>query len=187
MQVTADLYDLFIVQYETDTGLPSKVTSVKIRGNYNSRHVVIRFIRNNHYQPLLPSPRAEFTFPEVTRDNTQGKVGVSTKPASGATDLNHPWRVQISRTPVPEQLLPTPVIPTPTPLHWSLVLGFNTKQSTMDMETLKTLMRTRQAWRATILDAESSTGNKKRPSTGNDGDERQRRRNRKLGESSVGQ
>lgn len=136
LQITADLYDVFIIQYGMSED-HSKVENVRVRGNYNSTHLLVRFVDENHYEPLIPDemPLSEFSFPEITRENTKGKTSVPiSTPRQGATDLNHPWRSPMSRQEVPEQLFPKPRLPDMTPLEFSIVSGFNTTDSLMDLE-----------------------------------------------------
>lgn len=139
LQVTADLYNVFIVQYTMSSANESKVEGVKVRGNYNSTHLIIRFVNGNHFQPLIPAdePLSEFCFPLITRENTKGKISVPPKAPGGATDLNHPWRSPMSRQTVPEQLLPIQVFREMSTFHFSLVAGFNTEDSTLNPEYLR--------------------------------------------------
>ena len=139
LQVTADLYDVFIVQYTMCSTSGSQVQGVKVRGNYNSTHWMIRYVDDNHFQPLIPAdePLSEFSFPPITRENTKGKVSVSQNAPSGATDLNHPWRSPMSRQDVPEQLLPKPIFREMSILHFSLIAGFNMKDSTLNPKYLQ--------------------------------------------------
>jgi hypothetical protein len=139
LQVTADLYDVFIVQYTMSSDNKSKVEGVKVRGNYNSTHWMIRYVDGNHFQPLIPANEglSEFWFPPVTRENTKGKVSVPQNVPGGATDLNHPWRSPMSRQDVPEQLLPRYVLREMSTLHFSLISGFNTEDSTLNLKYLR--------------------------------------------------
>jgi hypothetical protein len=135
LQITADIYDVFIIQYGMSAD-HSKVENVRVRGNYNSTHLLVRFVNGNHYEPLIPDemPLSEFSFPEITRENTKGKPSVPiSAPRQGATDLNHPWRSPMSRQEVPEQLFPKPRLPDMTPLEFSIVSGINTTDSLMDL------------------------------------------------------
>ena len=51
-------------------------------------------------------------------------------------DLNHPWRSLFSRGEVPEQFILRPTLPQITPLQWTLVKGFNTEDSLIDLAVL---------------------------------------------------
>lgn len=132
MQVTADLYNLFLIQYEVPSREPDsatrsvEVTSVKIRGDYNSTHTFIGYVQDCHYQPLVPCFQrdSEVLFPQVTWENTQGKRGVNRPKWPGDQELKHPWRVLVGGTPVPEPLFPIKVIPVPTVQQLELVVGF---------------------------------------------------------------
>lgn len=83
LDVTADLYNLFIVVYTIRgrTGIPAEVTEVSTKGSYNARHVCLLF-NGTHYQPMVPNDflASEFTFPRITYEN------VRSLPSSGDTD-----------------------------------------------------------------------------------------------------
>lgn len=137
LQVTADLYDLFIVQYEMKSTEPAiEVKSVKVRGNYNSTHIIVRLVGDCHYQPLKPAELAsEFSFPLITRKSTQGSKFVPPSGTRGSSDLNHPWRTTYSRKGVSEQLARTitPMFGEMTPVEFAIVTGYNDPQtSTLD-------------------------------------------------------
>lgn len=138
LQVTADLYNVFIVQYTMKSTSRAKVEGVKVRRNYNSTHWIIRYVDNNHFQPLIPAsqPLSEFSFPQITRENTKGKVSIPQGRPKSATDLNHPWRSPISRHDIPEQLLPRQVFREMNALSFSLIAGFNMKDSTLNPKHL---------------------------------------------------
>ena len=139
LQVTADLYDVLIVQYTMKSSVSAKVEGVKVRGNYNSTHWLIRFVDNNHFQPLMPAGEqlSEFSFPPITRENTKGKVSIPKTIPQRGTDLNHPWRSPISRQDIPEQLLPRQAFREMSILDFALIAGFNTKDSILDSKYLQ--------------------------------------------------
>ncbi|KAH8750616.1 hypothetical protein F5883DRAFT_694014 [Diaporthe sp. PMI_573] len=78
LDVTADLYNLFIVVYTIERNI---ITEVSTKGSYNARHVFLLF-NGDHYQPMVPNEylASEFTFPRVTYHN------VKSLPWSGNTD-----------------------------------------------------------------------------------------------------
>jgi hypothetical protein len=133
LQVTADLYDVFIVQYTMKSPDSTKFEEVKVRGNYNSTHWLIQFVSGNHFQPLIPADHilSEFTFPPITRQNTEGSNLVPKNTPKGGTDLNHPWRSPISRLDVPEQLFPRQALQEMSILDFALIAGFNRKDSSL--------------------------------------------------------
>ncbi|KAI3401346.1 hypothetical protein diail_11429 [Diaporthe ilicicola] len=96
LDVTADLYNLFIVVYTiTESGpgqgLP-QVREVSTKGSYNARHVFLLF-NGFHYQPMVPNEflASEFTFPRVTFENTNGLPSSSDRDrGKSSTDLQ--WR-----------------------------------------------------------------------------------------------
>jgi hypothetical protein len=133
LQVTADLYDVFIVQYTMKTPDSTKFEEVKVRGNYNSTHWLIQFVSGNHFQPLMPADQilSEFTFPPITRQNTERSNLIPKNTPKGGTDLNHPWRSPISRLDVPEQLFPRQALQEMSTLDFALIAGFNRKDSSL--------------------------------------------------------
>lgn len=110
-QVTADLYNLFIVTYRLDSReatVPSKSKKSKsakkknlyarapiIYGSYNSRHVFFLFVDNNHYQPMVPNDfsAGEFHFPRPTFESTYGYENTTRKTGKASSlSTSHPWR-----------------------------------------------------------------------------------------------
>ena len=139
LQVTADLYDAFIVQYTLKSSESTAVEEVKVRGNYNSTHWLIRYVNSNHFQPLMPANEelSEFSFPPITRKNTEGKVSIPKTKSLRATDLNHPWRSPMSRMNIPEKILPRQPLREMSILDFALIAGFNTKESIYDPKYLQ--------------------------------------------------
>lgn len=139
LQVTADLYDAFIVQYTLKSSESTAVEEVKVRGNYNSTHWLIRYVNSNHFQPLMPANEelSEFSFPPITRKNTKGKVSIPKTKSLRATDLNHPWRSPMSRMNIPEKILPGQPLREMSIIDFALIVGFNTKESICDPKYLQ--------------------------------------------------
>ncbi|KAG8167594.1 hypothetical protein KVR01_003283 [Diaporthe batatas] len=83
LDVTADLYNLFIVVYtiRVRAGVPPEVTEVSTKGSYNARHICLLF-NGYHYQPMVPNDflASEFTFPRITYEN------IKSLPSSRVTD-----------------------------------------------------------------------------------------------------
>lgn len=95
LDITADLYNLFIVVY-TITESPSQdqplVTEVNVKGSYNARHVFLLF-NGFHYQPMVPNEflASEFTFPRVTYENVRG-FQWTRDTDQGKSSINLRWR-----------------------------------------------------------------------------------------------
>lgn len=93
LDVTADLYNLFIVVYTVDESRARPlVTEVNVKGSYNARHVFLLF-NGFHYQPMVPNEflASEFTFPRVTYENVKGLPwSRDTDQGKGSVDLR--WR-----------------------------------------------------------------------------------------------
>lgn len=95
LDVTADLYNLFIVVYsitESSTELYRVVTEVNVKGSYNARHVFLLF-NGFHYQPMVPNEflASEFTFPRVTYENVKG-LPWSRDTDQGKSSVDLRWR-----------------------------------------------------------------------------------------------
>ncbi|KAJ0113968.1 hypothetical protein J7T55_010212 [Diaporthe amygdali] len=101
LDVTADLYNLFIVVYTIrDTRSASsgsrlsrpEVTEVSTKGSYNARHIFLLF-DGFHYQPMVPNEflASEFTFPRVTYENTIG-LPSSSVADQGKASVDLRWR-----------------------------------------------------------------------------------------------
>lgn len=96
LDVTADLYNLFIVVYtinESSTRTHPLVTEVNVKGSYNARHVFLLF-NGFHYQPMVPNEflASEFTFPRVTYENVKG-LPWSRDTDQGKSSVDLRWRI----------------------------------------------------------------------------------------------
>ncbi|ROW09561.1 hypothetical protein VMCG_02303 [Cytospora schulzeri] len=89
--VTADLYNLFIVVYTLDND--RVVTGVTAMGSYNARHVFICHVDGNHFQPMVPNDyyASEFQLPRITYKSTLGQPMTGSK-VRNKHALEHPWR-----------------------------------------------------------------------------------------------
>ncbi|KAK7704848.1 hypothetical protein SLS64_008196 [Diaporthe eres] len=95
LDVTADLYNLFIVVYtvnESSTQTHPLITEVSVKGSYNARHVFLLF-NGFHYQPMVPNEflASEFTFPRVTYENVKG-LPWSRDTDQGKSSVDLRWR-----------------------------------------------------------------------------------------------
>ena len=95
LDVTADLYNLFIVVFtivESTTLLQPQVIQVSAKGFYNSRHVFLLF-NGFHYQPMVPNEylASEFTFPRLTYENIKGHPS-SGHTGGGRSSVDLRWR-----------------------------------------------------------------------------------------------
>lgn len=96
LDITADLYNLFIVVYtinESPTQDHPLVTEVSVKGSYNARHVFLLF-NGFHYQPMVPNEflASEFTFPRITYENVKGLLPRSRDTDQGKSSINLRWR-----------------------------------------------------------------------------------------------
>lgn len=89
LDVTADLYNLFIVVY---TIQGNEITEVSTKGSYNARHVCLLF-NGFHYQPMVPNEflASEFTFPRVTYNNVE-KLPSWGETDEGKSSIDLRWR-----------------------------------------------------------------------------------------------
>ena len=91
--VPADLYGVFLVIYTMTAD--HEISFVTTRGSYNSRHLFILFVNDNHFQPLVPNEflASEFTLPRITTDSTPGYPGAPSLNTKKRKDSRaHPWR-----------------------------------------------------------------------------------------------
>lgn len=95
--ITADLYNLFIVVYEIRKSRPGEdgtftVTDIKTMGSYNARHVFLLFT-GDHFQPMVPNDflASEFTFPRVTYENVKSFPN-SNDSDQGKSSVDLRWR-----------------------------------------------------------------------------------------------
>lgn len=96
LDVTADLYNIFIVVYtinESPNRANPLVTEVNVKGSYNARHVFLLF-NGFHYQPMVPNEylASEFTFPRVTYENVRG-LPWSRDTDQGKSSVDLRWRI----------------------------------------------------------------------------------------------
>lgn len=89
--VTADLYNLFIVVYTLDEH--RVVTGVTTMGSYNARHVFLCHVNGNHFQPMVPNDyyASEFRLPRITYQSTLGQPMTSNRDQKRHA-LDHAWR-----------------------------------------------------------------------------------------------
>ncbi|TPX15012.1 uncharacterized protein E0L32_004842 [Thyridium curvatum] len=109
MEITADVYGVFIVMYsmQGDRVQDGKViTEVKTAGPYNARHLFLLYVGNCHFQPMTPNEYYgwEFQCPRITRASTMRYLqGPQT--GQGKDGIAHPWRREFSKSVLP----PVPV------------------------------------------------------------------------------
>ncbi|KUI55119.1 hypothetical protein VP1G_02534 [Cytospora mali] len=89
--ITADLYNLFIVVYTLDGN--NEVTNVTTMGSYNARHVFICHVDGNHFKPMIPNEyyASEFQLPRITYQSTRGYPMTSRRDENKHA-LDHSWR-----------------------------------------------------------------------------------------------
>ncbi|KAF7958923.1 hypothetical protein EAE96_002449 [Botrytis aclada] len=119
--VTADIYNLFVVLYEAPT--------IGLYGQYNATHVFFHLINRNHYESLIPEDNeVQFPFPD----------GVKIKPEPGRARQRPAGGKGKPFIPPPIAL---PVIPRPTVIDLTRVLGINTVEGALDIELVKSGIR----------------------------------------------
>ncbi|TGO65063.1 hypothetical protein BCON_0004g00600 [Botryotinia convoluta] len=120
--VTADIYNLFVVLYE-------EPDTIDLFGQYNATHMFFHLINRNHYESLIPKDNEiQFPFPDgVMISPRPGRV--KTRPFSGH-----------GRNIVPPPIA-LPVIPRPSLMDMTRVLGINTAEGALDIELVKTGLR----------------------------------------------
>jgi len=93
-QITADLYNIHLVTFGYNS-TENLCTEVNVRGAYNSRHVFMLFLDNEHFQPLTPNEHLswEFRYPRVTVVDT-ARYANAPKPGTARVKnaRQHPWR-----------------------------------------------------------------------------------------------
>lgn len=122
LQVTADLYGIYLVVYTHHSGregtpfLPvihELYTSMVARGSYITKHRFLRYTDNRHYQPIVraddPCP-SEYRAPKLAI--TRGADGINdpNMDPEEVEGINHPWQKPYPDVPVPKELVPTPII-----------------------------------------------------------------------------
>ncbi|TGO31336.1 hypothetical protein BPAE_0001g02360 [Botrytis paeoniae] len=119
--VTADIYNLFVVLYEAPG-------TIDLFGQYNATHMFFHLINRNHYESLIPKDNEiQFPFPD----------GVIISPRPGRAKVR-PFGTGRNIVPPPIAL---PVIPLPSLMDMTRVLGINTAEGALDIELVKTGLR----------------------------------------------
>ncbi|KAK8051431.1 hypothetical protein PG993_002816 [Apiospora rasikravindrae] len=98
-QITADLYNIFVVIFTLENGVASETN---VRGVHNSRHIFLCFTGGCHFQPMTPNEYDawEFRYPRITVDATAKYVNAP-KATSAKQTWEHPWRKEFSSTVLP--------------------------------------------------------------------------------------
>jgi hypothetical protein len=100
LDVTADLYNLFIMVYTIND--KHEIIEVSAKGSYNARHICLLF-DGHHFQPMVPNEflASEFTLPRITYNNTRGLPLLTGKDIDKSSiDLacRNTWRSRLDRT-----------------------------------------------------------------------------------------
>ncbi|ETS83158.1 hypothetical protein PFICI_05034 [Pestalotiopsis fici W106-1] len=110
-QVTADLYNICLIVFTCEKTLEGDpiITETAVRGAYNSRHIFMQFVDNNHFKPMCPNEfkSSEFRYPRVDVDKT-AKFTRAPKATSTKSTLQHPWRNDFTKE-----------VPAPVPRIWN--------------------------------------------------------------------
>ncbi|CAD6447969.1 9f2f734f-2f2d-45cf-879c-eb5c28848c13 [Sclerotinia trifoliorum] len=139
LNVTADIFNLFIVLYEQldipkdipkSQQKPQDHQSIGLYGQYSATHIFLHIINRNHYQTLVPykNPEAQFPFPD----------GVTIDPKPGRAKERPPGGRGKAIIPPP---IAQPVYVGPWDLDIARVLGINTKDGALDIDLMNTWMR----------------------------------------------
>ena len=127
-QVTADLYDIYLILFNMDEEGKKLATNrlpFITRGSRNAPHKFMRWIARLHYEPMRPDvPRpSEYHFPNVTYESTRHLPSSPANP--NRTGVRHGWRYDYgnSHNEVSEQLYPRPIIPLPSEAHIAFAIG----------------------------------------------------------------
>lgn len=90
-EVTADLYNLFLVVYTLNN--ENVVTEMTTMGSFNSRHVFMLFRYGNHFQPMVPNEyySSEFQLPRITYYSTR-KYPLTSERDKNKHSLDHVYR-----------------------------------------------------------------------------------------------
>lgn len=96
--VTADLYNVFLIVYTLNA--QNEISFVVTKGSYNSRHLFVLYVNDNHFQPLVPNEfwASEFRLPMITLESTgvyPTLPGVAAANDPKAKDgIGHRWRIE---------------------------------------------------------------------------------------------
>ncbi|RYP63395.1 hypothetical protein DL769_006970 [Monosporascus sp. CRB-8-3] len=112
-QVSADLYNICVVTFAAQSSAsPSSssrdspsvitVTETTMRGAYNSRHVFLLYVDDNHFQPMMPTDYYawEFQYPRPTAVDT-ARYRFAPKATSSRGALEHAWRREFTASVLP--------------------------------------------------------------------------------------
>ncbi|KAF7856821.1 hypothetical protein EAF04_009584 [Stromatinia cepivora] len=139
LNVTADIFNLFIVLYE-QLDIPKNIPkaqqkpqdhqSIGLFGQYNATHIFLHIINRNHYQTLIPyqNPEAQFPFPD----------GVIIDPRPGRAKERPPGGRGRAIIPPP---IAQPVFLWPRDMDITRVLGINTMDGALNIDLVKTWIR----------------------------------------------
>lgn len=124
-QVTADLYDIYLILFNMDEEgkkLAANRLPFITRGSRNCPHKFMRWIARLHYEPMRPDvPRpSEYHFPNVTYESTRHLPSSPARP--NRTGVRHSWRYDYGNE-VSEQLYPRPIIPLPSEANIAFAIG----------------------------------------------------------------
>jgi hypothetical protein len=127
-QVTADLYDIYLILFNMDEeGKKAAANRLPFitRGSRNAPHKFMRWIATLHYEPMRPDvPRpSEYHFPDVTYESTRHLPSSPINP--NRTGVRHGWRYDYgnSNNEVSEQIYPRPIVPLPSEAHIATAIG----------------------------------------------------------------
>lgn len=114
LEVTADVYGVFMVLYSIDKDQKKEFncTHVRMAGAYNSRHIFMT-LQSFHFRPMFPNDHYawEFTCPRITRAVTGHRdTGDDPNLEKRREGPFHPWRVGYARAKEPYETERAPLL-----------------------------------------------------------------------------
>lgn len=118
-QVTADLYDIYLVKFTMKKTASYVVSQVDSRGCRNARHLFLMFSHEFQYAPVRPVVErpSEFHYPELRSSSLAlDKMGIRRHFRDESNDplIASSYRKHSMEMKVPEQLIPRPTMPLPS-------------------------------------------------------------------------
>jgi hypothetical protein len=118
-QVTADLYDIYLVKITMQNNAPYVAHQVDSRGCRNARHMFLMLSNEFHYEPMRPIVKrpSEFQYPELSSSSLNvepRRIEKHVRDEGGDPLIGNSYRKHRAEELVPEQLIPRPTIPLPS-------------------------------------------------------------------------
>ncbi|KAK4136130.1 hypothetical protein BT67DRAFT_432904 [Trichocladium antarcticum] len=136
--LTADVYGVFVVLYKLDSSRgdgrrQSKIYDMKTYGAYNSRHIFLCYVHDNHFQPMVPNDHYAYEFklprPTLPAAKKYKLVTRERRRLIGDGPLHH-WRAN-------KKTLPGPLAyPSFTREHLTRAAGYGPVEESVEDEEL---------------------------------------------------